>query len=136
MLKLKELDLSYSGLTDNGLLRIKNNIEKLNNIQTINFESTRLTLKSKKYLDFFQEKNIKISLNLNKLKIPNKKIYNILLGGSTISGKTTYSYYCKNKSFTQIHLSTIGNDYRFITPSFYKNIKIILNDMGRWNGIF
>ena len=132
--KLKELDLSYSGLTDNGLLRIKKNIEKLKNIQIINLENTKLTLKSKKYLDFFQRKTIKIILDLNDLTIPNKKKYNICLGGSTISGKTCYSNYCSNKSFSPNLLSTIGYDCLNLSPSFDNNIKIKLWDTARWNG--
>ena len=134
--KIKELDLSYSRLTDNGLLRIKKNLEKLKNIQTINLENSKLTLKSKKYLDFFERKKIKILLNLNKLIIPNKKIYTILLGGSTISGKTCYSYYCQNQSFPSNFLTTIGVDFKILYPSFDNNIKIRLYDMARWNGRF
>ena len=132
--KLKELDLSYSGLIDNGLLRIKKNIEKLKNIQIINLENTKLTFKSKKYLNFFQSKKIKIILDLNKLTIPNKKNYNIFLGGSTISGKSCYSYYCSNKSFSDIGLSTIGIDFTKLHPSFDNNINIRLYDTARWNG--
>ena len=133
---LKELDLSNCGLTDNGVFRIKKNIDKIKNIQIINLENTLITSKFKKHLNFFKQKKIKIILDINKLTIPNREFYKVYLGGSTISGKSSYIEYCKNKLFQESSLSTIGNSYEILNPSFDQNIKIQLFDTARWGGKF
>ena len=65
-----------------------------------------------------------------------KNKYSILLGGSTISGKTTYSNSYFTKSFEDIFMSTIGIDYQMITNSKYENFKFLLYDTSHWNGRF
>ena len=91
--RITELDLSNTGLTDNGMLRLTKNISLFKNIEQINLEGTKLTTYSGKYFEQLEKQKIKIILNINNLepRIQNYK-YNILLGGSTISGKTTYIF--------------------------------------------
>ena len=49
--KIKILDLSNSGLTDNGMLRLTKNISVFKNIESINLQNTVLTTCSKKYIE-------------------------------------------------------------------------------------
>ena len=118
------------------MLRLKNNLSKIKNIQTINLENTLLTLKSKKYFEYFQNLKIQILLDQSKLIIPNKTKYTIVLGGSRISGKNSYYYYCSNKTFSETSLTTIGIDDKTLSPSFNNNIKVKLIDTARWNERF
>ena len=57
----------------------------------------------------------------------------ILLGGSTISGKTSYFCYCSEKIFSERFLTTISPEYTILSPSFNNNIKVKLIDTCRWN---
>ena len=131
---LKYLDLSNTGLKDNGILRINKNISKIKNIEIINLENNLLTLKCKKYLDNLKILNIQIKLNENKLCLPIQDKYIISLGGSTISGKTSYSCYLNDQTFDETRNSTIGCEFLSVNPSFNKNIKVMLYDTTRWNG--
>ena len=62
-----------------------------------------------------------------------KDKYNVLLGGSTVSGKTAYLNSYFDKTFNEFCLSTIGFDYRM---KKYENMKFIVFDTCRWNGTF
>ena len=75
---------------------------------------------SKKYFEQLEKQNIKIALNMNKLKPKTQKLcYRIVLGGSTISGKTTYINTFIQKSFYDMTISTIGSDkYDFRYPKY------------------
>ena len=66
------------------MFRINKNLIKIKNIETINLENTSLTLKSKKYIEHFKEKKIKVLIDLEKLIRPKNDDYKIILGGSTI----------------------------------------------------
>ena len=132
---IKILDISDTELTDNGLLRLKKNIDKIKNIRIINISNTLLTSKSMKYIEFFKNKNINLLIDIEKL-IPNKKYHRIFLGGSTISGKTSYRNCCSCGYFYQTLSTTIGFNFEYINPSFNDNLKIQLYDMLRWNGRF
>ena len=133
---LKNLDLSNSGLIDNGMLRLKKNFDKIKDVQTINLENTSLTLKSKKFLEFFEKKKIKVLIDLNRLTITNKKGYSVLLSGSTISGKTSYSNRCCRNDFDSYGCSTASTNFNSLSPSFNNEIRVILYDMPRWYGKF
>ena len=133
---LKYLDLSNTDLSDNGMLRLKNNLSKIKNIQTINLENTLLTLNSKKYFEYFQDLKIQILIDQTKLIIPNKTKYKIILGGSTISGKTSYFCYCSGKTISENVGSFIQPEYTILSPSFNNNIKVRLWDTCHWNWDF
>ena len=45
---IKELDLSHTCLTDNGMLRIAKNIIKCKNLETLNLEETKMTTYNEK----------------------------------------------------------------------------------------
>ena len=90
---IKELDLSNTGITDKGMIQLTNNISLFKNIELINLENTKITKNCKKYFEKIRKKNIKIISNQSYSKYNlelEKNIYSIILGGSTISGKTTY----------------------------------------------
>ena len=134
---IKELDLSNTGITDKGMIQLTNNISLFKNIELINLDNTKLTINCKKYFEQIQEKNIKIILNISYLKNSLEiKTYNIILGGSTISGKTTYlnSYTCK--SFKHNTYSTIGFDIYLIKNPKNENMKFKVYDTCRWNDAY
>jgi len=135
--KIEILDLSNSGLNDNGMLRLTKNISFFKNIESIILENSKITDYSKKYFEQLEKQNIKIVLNMNKLKPKTQKLcYRIVLGGSTISGKTTYINTFIQKSFYDMTISTIGSDkYDFRYPK-YEDKKCIVWDTARWNGRF
>ena len=135
--KIEILDLSNSGLNDNGMLRLAKNISFFKNIESIILENSKITDYSKKYFEQLEKQNIKIALNMNKLKPKTQKLcYRIVLGGSTISGKTTYINTFIQKSFYDMTISTIGSDkYDFRYPK-YEDKKCIVWDTARWNGRF
>ena len=129
---LKMLDLSNTNLSDYEMLRIKKNISKMKSIEAINLENTKLTIKSKNYLNYFNELKIKILIDQTKL-LP-KPFYQIVLVGSTISGKTSYYRYCTDFVFVKDPPPTIGFDHKFLNPSFNKGIKVKLWDTSYWGG--
>ena len=135
---IKELDLSNTGITDNGIFRLTKNISILKNIEIINLENTaQLTDYCNKFFEEINKQNIKIIKDFKKLKQRTRKSkYSILLGGSTISGKTTYSNSYFTKLFDYTFMSTVGIDYQMITNSKYENFKFLLYDTSHWNGRF
>ena len=132
---IKELDLSNTGITDNEIIEITEYISAFKNIELINLENTKLTIKSKKYLEQIHKQNIKIKLSPAYIKYYlENKIYNIFLGGSTISGKTTYLNSYINKNFYEHTESTIGTCYHSIKYIKNENIMIFhVWDTCRWN---
>ena len=69
-----------------------------------------------------------------KLDETHKNKYNIVLGGSTIAGKTAYFNSYFTKQFSQSMLSTIGCDKRLIKK--IKTTEINLWDTAHWGGRF
>ena len=135
--KIKELDLSNTGLNDNGMFRLTKNIKTFKVIGIINLEGTNLTTYSKKYFELLEKQKIKIILNKDGLKPRiQKKIYKILLGGSTISGKTTYINSYLQKSFCESTLSSIGLDKIDLRHPKIESKKFTIFDTCRWNGRF
>ena len=65
-----------------------------------------------------------------------KKVYRLCLGGSTISGKTTYINTYMNKSFHKLTISTLGLDKFNIQAPNKINKKIIIFDTPRWERKF
>ena len=129
--RIIELDLSHTGLIDNGMLRLTKNIHLFKTIEIINLENTKITTESIKYIDQIEKQNIKIILDKNNIKPRMQKIkYNVLLGGSTISGKTTYLNAYFDKTFNECFPSTMGIDCR---GKIYENIKFFIYDSCRWN---
>ena len=134
--QIKELDLSNTGMTDNGMFRLTKNISVFKNIELINIENTKLTTYSNKYFDQIQKQNIKIILDFSCLKPKfQKNSYNIILGGSTIAGKTCYIKSYINKSFKDSYLSTIGLELQLFRNDEYKKIFKVWDSM-RWNGAY
>ena len=89
--RIIELDLSNTNLNDNGMLRLSKNIHFFKKIETINLENTKITNESIKYIDKIESQKIKIILNKSNLgPRMQKNKYNIFIGGSIQSGKTTY----------------------------------------------
>ena len=79
---IKELDLSNTGITDNGIFRLTKNISLFKNIEIINLENTaQLTDYCNKFFEEINKQNIKIIKDLKKLKQRTRKSkYSILLG--------------------------------------------------------
>ena len=125
------LDLSNIGFNDEGIIILTENISKFKKIKQINIEDNHLTSKSDKYLSQLEKKKITIILKIEK---PHKDKYKILLGGSTIAGKTSYLDTYINKTFTGGNLSTTGFD--FIDIKKINKIKFCLVDSIRWGGRF
>ena len=76
--KIKELDLSQTGLNDNGLFRLTKNISAFKNIQIINLKDCNITTYSEKYITQLKKRKIKIiSSELKQMK---KESYGIILG--------------------------------------------------------
>ena len=133
LFSLKELDFSDTEFGDKEIVFLKNNIHKMKNIQIINFENTSLSFRIYKILKDINDLNIKIKYK--KIKNKNKK-YNILLGGSTKSGKSSYSNYCLIRRFEEIISTTTGISNERVNPSFDKNIKVNLIEVPQWNEKF
>ena len=90
-------------------------------MELINLENTNITTYSQKFFKQIQKHKIKIILDQANLKQRfRKKVYQILLGGSFISGKTCYLTAYIHKKFDLRFLSTIGLDYRLIN---YKKLE-------------
>ena len=135
--KIIELDLSKTSFDDNGMLRLSKNINVFKNIKLINLQGIRLTTYSKKYFEIIEKQKIKIIFDKKNMKQRiQKRKYNIFLGGSTISGKTTLIQSYDKKSFQQTFLTTIGIDYINVSYSKNKDKKFIIYDTSRWNGRF
>ena len=117
------------------MLRLVKNIFVFKKIKHINLENTQLTTESQKYIDQLNKINIKITFNNLKTKYQ-KEVYKLCLGGSTISGKTTYINTYKNKSFYESHLTTIGPDLFYLQAPKPIEKKVIIYDTARWGGKF
>ena len=127
--KIIYFDLSNVGFHDEGIIILTGNISKFKKIEQINIENSHLTTKSENYLLQLEKKKIKIIL---KFEEAHKGIYRILLGGSTIAGKTSYFYTYLNKTFTGDHLSTLGSDFMEIKK--IDKTKFFFWDSARWGG--
>ena len=134
--RIKELDLSNTGLIDNGMFRLAKNISVFKNIELINLENTKLTTYSKKFFELIHKQKENIILKSNLKERTQKKICTIYLGGSTISGKTTYINTYITKEFFNETLSTIGFDKITTNEPKYENMKFNIFDSSRWNGRF
>ena len=117
------------------MLRLVKNIFVFKKIKHINLENTQLTTESQKYIDQLNKINIKITFNNLKIRYQ-KKVYKFCLGGSTISGKTTYINTYINKSFYESRMSTIGEDRIFIQAPKPIDKKVTIFDTARWGGYF
>ena len=125
---LKQLYLSTCG--DKEITMIKKNINKLKSIEVIDLKDITITQRTYKYLKYLIElKNIKLLFDKKKLNFEFNNFYKILLFGSTISGKTSYCNYCKNKKPISATLRTIGMDFIKLHPSFDQNILVYLYDI-------
>ena len=135
--KIKILDLSNSGLTDNGMLRLRKNISVLKNIESINIENCNITDYSKKYIEQIEKQNIKIIWSKKNLKTKNQKLcYRIILGGSIRPGKTNFIETFMGRSFCESPFSTITTEkYLFKNPK-YEDKKCLVWDTANWNGRF
>ena len=132
---IKELDLSNTGLTDNGMFRLTKNISVFKNLELINLDNVKLTTYSQKFLKQIQEKNIKIILNEKNLKPRfRKNPIRILLGGSTISGKTSYLTSYIDKQYNEIHMTTNGLDFRLKNYPKLENTTFQIWDTCHWKG--
>ena len=135
--KIKILDLSNSGLNDNGMLRLRKNISVLKNIESINIKNCRITDYGKKYIEQIEKQGIKIIWNKKNLKIKKQKLYHtIVLGGSIRPGKTNFINTFMGSSFCESTDSTISFDndkYEFKNPK-YEDKKCIVWDTTNWNG--
>ena len=49
------MDLSNTGITDNGVLTLKLNISKMKSIEVINLENNELTIEIQNYLKYFND---------------------------------------------------------------------------------
>lgn len=119
------------------MIQLTNNISLFKNIELINLENTKITINCKKYFEQIKKKNIKIKSNLSypKYNYLEKNIYKIILGGSTISGKTTYiKSYINN--FPDENYNNIDKDNYLIKNPKYENMKFKIYDTCRWNGSF
>ena len=126
--KIIYLDLSKASLTEEGLSIFTKNISLFKKIKQIDIQITNLILNSKKYLIELERKKIKIIVNEKN----QKKKKNILLGGSTISGKSTYFDAFFTKKFNQDIIPTLGGEKAFIKE--LNKIKFYLNDCCCWGG--
>ena len=128
--KIIYLDLSKTGLTDEGMNVLNENISKLKAIEQIYFENNKLSDKGKEYLTQLEQKKIKIILKIK----PIKNKYNIMLGGSTFAGKTTYFQSYFEKRFIKIWQTTIGIEKKLIKS--LNDVKFFLYDCSRWGDRF
>jgi len=133
--KIKILDLSNSGLTDNGMLRLRKNVSVFKNIESINIENSKITDYSKKYIEQIEEQDIKIILNKKNLKIKTQKNgYKIILGGSIRPGKSTYINTFFHKSL--IIPGIISSDKFDFSDPKYEDKKFVLWDTPGWSERF
>ena len=131
--KIEELDLSKSNLSDNGMLRLTKNFSIFANIKLINFEGSKVTTYSQKYFEQIKKQNNNIIIKQKNLKPRiQKNIYKIVLGGSTVSGKTTFINTYMRKEFFQSYSATLGMDDYLITKQKYENKKFKVYDTSRW----
>ena len=128
--KIIYLDLSNIGLTDKDILILTENVSILKNIKRINLENNNLTEESKKYFSELEINKIEIIFKLG----TRKENYNILLGGSTISGKTSYYRRCCYGYFINEAISTIGAEKHSIKDLNYDNVHFYLIDCSHWGG--
>ena len=134
--QLEKLYLSTCG--DKEITMIKNNIYKLKSIEVIDLNDITVTCKTYECFKYLIElKYIKLLLGKKKLNFFEfnnfYNIYKILLFGSTISGKTSYCNYCKNKKPISATLRTIGMDFIKLHPSFDQNILVYLYDISSFS---
>ena len=116
------------------MLRITKNISIFKNLESINLEQSKITTYSKKYFKQIETQNIKLILNKENLKPRfRKNTYHILLGGTTISGKTTYLNSYLYKAFNEGYLTTIGIDHQ---TKNLGNTKFKIWDSCAWKGRF
>ena len=125
---LKELDLSDTYFSDDDMLELKTNIFEMKKIEIINIKNTNIGDKSVKWLDYF--KNLKIKILID--QILTKKLFKIILAGSTISGKTCYYRSCLGLDYSNDIFSNNSFSLKTLNPSFNKNIEIQLLDTPRW----
>ena len=119
------------------MLRLSKNINVFKNIKLINLQGIRLTTYSKKYFEIIEKQKIKIIFDKKNMKQRiQKRKYNIFLGGSTISGKTTLIQSYDKKSFQQTFLTSTGIDYIIVSYSKNMDKKFFIYDTCRWNGRF
>ena len=129
--RITYLDLSNIGITDEGLFMLIQNISIFIKIQEINMVYHHLTSKSEKYLELLERNNIKI-----KLIETCKKKYKILLGGSSISGKTSYFNSNLNLEFSEDILSTSTSAGEIGLIKTLNNVEFYLWDCVHWGGRF
>ena len=120
------LDLSNIILTNNEVLILTENISNFKKIKQISISQKNLSSVSKKYLTKLKQKDIKIIFTENE----QKNEYNILLGGSTISGKTSYFESYFSKKFDLDICSTLRGENKLIKE--INNIKFYLHDCCYW----
>ena len=127
--RIIELDLSHTGLIDNGMLRLTKNIHFFKKIEIINLENNRITTESIKYIDQIEKQKIKIILDKNNIKPRmHKDKYNILLGGNTFSGKSAYLNAYFDKTFYEFYSDTLGLVYK---RKQYENINFVFLEISR-----
>ena len=123
--RIIHLDLSNIRFTDEGILKLTQNIVVFKKIEQIDLSNINLAKNKKSFIQL-EQKKIKIRLIQG-----NKNKYKILLGGSTISGKTTYF----NSFFTkEFGLSTTIPEHNIIKK--LHNVEFEPLDCFRWGGRF
>ena len=127
--KIIYLDLSNTSLTDEGLYLLNKNISIFKKIEEINLLNNNFTSKKEKYLTELRKQKIKIKISEIFIKE-----YNILLGGSTFSGKSSYFNSYITKEFRDNIISTMGIIKRSIKE--LNQAKFFLYDCPRWNRNF
>ena len=111
--RIKAIDLSNTGLTDNGMFRITKNISIFKNLESINLEQSKITTYSRKYFKQIEAQKIKLTLNEKNLEPRlRKSTYDILLAGSPESGKSSYLNASLNETNNEGFKSTIGIDWQ------------------------
>ena len=125
--RIINLDLLDANLSDEDLSIFTKNISLFKKIKQIDLLNANFTSSSEKYLTELEKKKIKII-------VKSIKVYNILLGGSTISGKTTYFEAYFTKKFNKGINSTIASAWKLI-KKINKN-EFYLNDCCRWGSVF
>ena len=126
--KIINLDLSNLGITDVELSLLTENILIFKKIKQIIISNKNLSNESEKYFTKLEQKEIKVILKFN------KKRYNILLGGSTHAGKTTFIESYITKEFREQIISTKGIDLCLIND--FKQADCIIYDSCRWGKRF
>ena len=110
------------------MLRLTKNIHLFKKIEIINLENTKITTESIKYIDNLEKLNIKIIINKNNIKLRRQiRTYKILLGGTSIAGKTSYLNAYVNKAFNQC----LPKGY---ATKIHNNMNFSFNDSFAWKG--